>query len=340
MNTRVDDVGSFPLPSSIDRKLFDQAYTQARQAISVGKNIKADKLLSERFRNVVVESFRRKCASGLDVINYPQHYDMHRQVTDVITQAMESGTYVVDRENAVLPEVCVINDEAKRLCEEFGKRISLRVCVAGPFELYLKMVGTVCHKDVLFMFAETVRRFAENSILNSKFIKTEVLCLDEPSFGFLDVSGDRDTLLGVLEKAFSLAGVTKQVHLHSSLRVVDLLDVGGLDVLSLEFAASPRNLEGLSRKMLEGSDKYVRVGVARTDIDSIRAELYDKGVVNPSADQFVEAEETMRRRFNLAKERYGDRLLFAGPDCGLGGWPSQEAAELLLKRTVRAVKKA
>jgi 5-methyltetrahydropteroyltriglutamate--homocysteine methyltransferase len=214
------------------------------------------------------------------------------------------------------------------------------VCVAGPLELYLKVVGTVCYEDVLLMFAETVRRFAEKSVLNSKYVRTEVVCLDEPSFGFLDVSAARDVVVDVLEKAFSFTGVTKQVHLHSSLRVADVLDVEGLDVVSLEFAASPKNLEGLSKRMLDEADKHVRVGVARTDVDSIRAEFYEKGVVNPPVEQLVEGVGVMRRRFSVAKEKFGDRLLFAGPDCGLGGWPSQEAAELLLKRTVDAIKNA
>ena len=38
------------------------------------------------------------------------------------------------------------------------------------------------------------------------------------------------------------------------------------------------------------------------------------------------------------KERFGETLSFTGPDCGLGGWPTQKSAELLLKRTVNAVK--
>jgi 5-methyltetrahydropteroyltriglutamate--homocysteine methyltransferase len=84
----------------------------------------------------------------------------------------------------------------------------------------------------------------------------------------------------------------------------------------------------------------VRVGVARTDVDSITAELYEKGVAEPAVEQLVEGEEVIRRRFVAAREKYGDRLLFAGPDCGLGGWPSQESAELLLKRAVVAVRGA
>jgi 5-methyltetrahydropteroyltriglutamate--homocysteine methyltransferase len=90
--------------------------------------------------------------------------------------------------------------------------------------------------------------------------------------------------------------------------------------------------------MLDKADKQMRVGVSRTDIDSITAELYDKGVAMPTATQMVESEDTIRKRFMAAKEKYGDRMTFTGPDCGLGGWPTQEAAQLLLKRTVDAVK--
>jgi 5-methyltetrahydropteroyltriglutamate--homocysteine methyltransferase len=92
--------------------------------------------------------------------------------------------------------------------------------------------------------------------------------------------------------------------------------------------------------MLEKADKYIRVGVSRTDIDSILAELYEKGVAKPSAEELVDSENTIRKRFRFAKEKYGERMTFTGPDCGLGGWPSQEAAQLLLKNTVKAVKTA
>jgi 5-methyltetrahydropteroyltriglutamate--homocysteine methyltransferase len=338
MRVLIDDVGSFPLPAQVSTELFDETYVRARRAISAGKDTEEDKFSMEPFCGIVVESFRKKCATGLDVANYPQHYDMHKQVADVISAAMDRGTYLVEEDDAVLPEVYVINGEARRLYEEFGKRISLRVCIAGPLELYLRMVGTVVYKDILLMFAETVKRFARKSILDSKYVKTEVVCLDEPSLGFRELFADRDVIIDVLEKAFGFAGVTKQIHLHSSLKAADLLEVGNVDVLALESAASPRNVESLSRKMLDKADKYVRVGISRTDVDSISAELHEKGITEPAAEQLVEAEEAMRRRFVLAEERYGDRMLFAGPDCGLGGWPTQESAELLLRRTVDAVR--
>jgi 5-methyltetrahydropteroyltriglutamate--homocysteine methyltransferase len=338
MGTLVDDVGSFPLPACINRDTFSRAYDLARQALVERREVMKDEFLSTNFCEVITDSLKKKCATGLDVVNYPQHYDMYRQFVEPIHEAMKDGSYVVDKKKAFMPEIYVINQAAKELSEELRRRVALRVCLTGPMELYLREVGTAPFKDVLLMFSETVRRFADNSILNSKHVRTEVVSLDEPSFGFQEVSADRDTILEVLEHAFDFKGVTRQIHLHSSSRVTDVLDVENVDVLTFEYAASPRNIESVSKQMLERADKQIRVGISRTDIDSITAELCNKGVVSPVAAQLVENEATIRRRFMVAKEKYGDRMTFTGPDCGLGGWPTQEAAQLLLKRTVDVVR--
>ncbi len=339
MQVLVDDMGSFPLPDFVERKAFEKAYAVARAWIAEGKDPKDDESLLRNFHNVVKASFMAKCKAGLDVVNYPQHYDIRRQFTEVIHKAMERGTYIVDYRDAVIPEVAVIKNEARKLCEELNvERILLRVCVTGPFELYLAEVGATAYKDILLMFAETVRRFCVNSLLDDKYVGTVVVSIDEPSFGFRDVAADRDTVLDVLEKAFNFHGAVKQVHVHSTTRLVDLLDVENLDVVSIEYAASPKNLEAVSKSMLEKADKKIRVGIARTDIDAILAELYEKGVKKPQTWQIVEDVGVMRRRFEAAKARFGERLAFTGPDCGLGGWPTQEAAQTLLRRTVEAVK--
>jgi 5-methyltetrahydropteroyltriglutamate--homocysteine methyltransferase len=338
METLVDDVGSFPLPEYVHSAEFEETYRAARKAIINGLD-KNDLSLSN-FSRIVMDSFMRKVRTGLDVVNYPQHYDMVRQVADVVRESMNGGTYLVSHERAALPEVCVIRDEAKRVCEETGGKVRLRVCVIGPIELYLKEMGSVVHEDVLRAFAEDVRRFAKNSILDSKYVETVAVSLDEPSFGFQDILTDRETILNTLEAAFDFDGVTRQVHLHSPSRIADLLSVRNIDVLSIEYAATPRNLDSVSKSMLSQADKQVRVGVSRTDINSIVAELYDKGITKPSAEQLVEDEAMIGKRFETAWNKYGDRMTFTGPDCGLGGWPTQEAAQLLLARTVRAVKAA
>jgi 5-methyltetrahydropteroyltriglutamate--homocysteine methyltransferase len=274
----------------------------------------------------------------LDVVNYPQQYDGVKQVGDVIHVAMNSGSYLVEEKNAFLPEVHVISEEAKNLSEEFGKQILLRVSLFGPMEQYLKEVGAISYSGVLDDFAETIRRFAKNSVLNTKHVKTAVVSIDEPSFGFMNIGASNDVLCEVLEKAFNFQGAVRQIHLHSAARLPDLLCVKNIDVLSFEYAASPRNIEAVSKKMLDDADKQIRVGVSRTDIDNILAELNDQGVAKPSAEQLIESETAIKKRYLAAKEKYGNRMTFTGPDCGLGSWPSQETAQLLLERTVKAVK--
>jgi len=263
---------------------------------------------------------------------------MHKQFLDSIHKATDNGTYVVDEKHAIIPEVYVISKEAERLSKKIGKKISLRVCVTGVMELYLKKLGTTPYKDILLMFAETVRRFAKNSILKSKYVETEVISLDEPSFGFQNINADRDTILDVLEKASDFNGVVRQIHLHSPERILDVLDIKNIDVLSFEYGASPKNIESVSKDMLEKAEKQIRVGISRTDINSIRAELNDRGIAKPTVEQLVESEEVIGKRFKFAKKKFGEIMTFSGPDCGLGGWPTQEAAQLLLKRTVNAVK--
>jgi 5-methyltetrahydropteroyltriglutamate--homocysteine methyltransferase len=338
MDTLVDDVGSFPLPPEVDEETFNRAYRHARENIVSGADVRKEEFLRKNFWEVTLEAFKKKLASGLDVVTYPQQYDGINQVSDVIHRAMENGSFLVEEKQAVLPEVHVINEEAKALSEAYGEAIPFRVAIFGPLEQYLKEIGTTPYSDVLDSFAETIRRFAKNSILNSKHVKTEVVSIDEPSFGFQTIAAGSDVIRGVLEKAFDFQGAVRQIHLHSASRLPDVLEVENIDVVSFEYAASLKNIEVISRKMLENADKHIRVGVSRTDIDSIVAELYDKGVTKPTAEQLIEDEKTIRKRYVAAKEKFGERMTFTGPDCGVGSWPSQEAACLLLEKTVKAVK--
>ncbi|MCL4430009.1 MAG: hypothetical protein M1167_04575 [Chloroflexi bacterium] len=340
MDTLVDDIGSFPLPTGIKRENYSRAYELARKAIINHKDPSKDEFAQRNFCAVVVDSFRKKIASGLDVVNFPQHYSGIKQVGDAVHEAMEKGSFVVDQERAFLPEIFVLNQEAKRLSEEFGKKIMLRVSIFGPIEQYLAEVGTTAFPDVLDGFAQTVNRFAKNSILNNKYIETKVISIDEPSLGHTNLSATPELVRETLQKAFNFQGPVKQIHLHSTTGIYDLLTVQGLDVLSFEYAASPKNIESVPKGMIERADKRIRVGVSRTDIDSIFAELYEKGITKPSDEQLVESVDIIRNRYCVAKEKYSDRMTFTGPDCGLGGWPSQDAAQLLLKRTVEAVKTA
>src|SRR3989304_9720333 len=175
METLVDDIGSFPLPPEVDREAFNRAYRLSREAFVKGARIREDAFLWANFGNVTLDAFRKKLQTGLDVVNYPQQYDGMRQVSDVVHLAMEKGTFLVDERDAFLPEVQLIKEEAKSLSEEVGGKIRLRVSLFGPMEQYLKELGTVAYDDILDNYAETIRRFAKNSILNTNYIKTEVV---------------------------------------------------------------------------------------------------------------------------------------------------------------------
>ncbi len=339
MQLLIDDVGSFPLPDHVSRKMFDDWYIFVRAKRDEEKDVETEDAI-KNIGSVIVGSLKRKLDCGLDIASYPQHYDMYRQFLEPIHQAMETGTYLVESSKAVLPELEMIAAKAKQLSEACGDKIRLRISITGPMELYLKEIGTSAYEDILLMFAETVRRFACNSLLNNKYVETSVVCLDEPSFGFQEISADRDVIVATLQKAFSFSGATKQVHLHSSSRIQDVLEVDGVDVASFEFAASPRNIESVTKRMLDAADKWIRVGISRTDVDSIVAELLDRGIKNPLPEQLVDNEDAIGKRFAAAKEKYGERMLFTGPDCGLGGWPNQMTAELVLRRTVAAVRAA
>jgi 5-methyltetrahydropteroyltriglutamate--homocysteine methyltransferase len=339
METLVDDIGSFPLPAGIKREEYVKAYEQAREAIIKGNNIFNDEFIQKNFCCVVVESFKKKVNTGLDVVNFPQHYSGIKQVGDAIHDAMERGSFVVEQKKAFLPELYILGKEAKALSEEFNKKIQLRVSIFGPIEQYLAEVGATAYPDVLDGFAQTINRFAKNSIINNKYIETKVVSIDEPSLGHSSFTGTTELVCETLEKAYDFHGPIKQIHLHFASGIHDLLSVEGLDVLSFEYAASPKNIESIPKNILERADKKIRVGIARTDIDTIWAELYEKGITQPSTEQLVETADAIKKRYVFAKEKYGEQMTFTGPDCGLGGWPSQEAAELLLKRSVEAVKK-
>ncbi len=336
----VDDVGSFPLPTNLNRDTFNKAYQRAREVFLSGQNPRADSFVWEHFGRVTLNAFLDKCKTGLDVVNYPQQYDGIKQVSDSIHRAMEKGTFLVDEHDAFLPEVRLIKQEAALISEETGDKVRLRVCLFGPMEQYLKEMGTVVYPDVLEGFVETIHRFASNSIINEKHIKTEVISIDEPSFGSVDVAAEKERVIEILNKAFDFSGAVKQIHLHSSSRLADCLRVKNIDVVSFEGAASPKNVEAVNKKMLDEANKQIRVGVSRTDIDSLLADLNDQGFANPIPEQFVESEDVIRKRFVAAKERFGERLACVGPDCGLGSWPSTEAALLLMRRTVSAIKSA
>jgi len=80
---------------------------------------------------------------------------------------------------------------------------------------------------------------------------------------------------------------------------------------------------------LPDSDVNEKIADTWTDIK--------KQKVNP--DVFLETADIMKKRVSDVVERFGeDRILYAGPECGLKGYPTYENALECLRRISTAVK--
>ncbi len=335
----IDDIGSFPLPQGIKRESFNNVYLKALEAFARGEKLE-EKPELESFMVAVRESLWKKINSGLDVVNYPQHFDMHLQFLEPIMGHQEEP-FVIDKKYAVIPELYVAEQEARKFYEERGEALKLKVCVTGAIELYLKTdFGYNVYEEVLLNIAESVNRFLKNSLLNSKYIKTEVVSIDEPSLGFVDLLNiEKEGIIKALDKSVEGIKVKKQIHLHTLKASEYPLNSENIEVITGEFASTPKNMELISKKELDSHEKFIRAGVVSTNIDYKLGKLVEKGIKNPSAEMLVDSYEYIEDIYRKLKERFGERIAFAGPDCGLGSWPSQDAAQEVLKRAVEVIRK-
>jgi len=308
-----DDVGSFPLPEGITREWVMQ------------------NLDSKEYEEMVQRAFLMKIKAGVECPNYPQFQDMVEQFMRLIKNYQENA-YLIIKEHAIIKEL------------EYVTKIesdAVRVCVTGPFELYVKELGTVIYEDILENLAKSVARFVDNAL---KYPNVECVCIDEPSLG---TNPDLQPTQEQLELAFGYFDfdVDVQIHLHSSVYYANILDIDTIDVIGIESARDISVLDIIDPQDLESHDKKLRVGVARSDIDSIIAEFNQKHNVNAweseelilKAIDEIESPEVIKTRIEKAYDRFGDLIAYIGPDCGLFSFPSQESAFKLLQNVRRAL---
>src|SRR3990172_7038715 len=236
--TFVDDIGSYPLPGWMSQGEFNKIYPLAReQMISCPSGQGSDYQI---LKGTVLESFEKKLETGIDVITYPQHYDMHAMFLEPIG-LYQKEPFLIEEKKAVLPEVEIIKEGAKELSQKTGKRINLGVCVTGPIELYLRTgFGANIYLDVLENLARSVSSYIKNASIETSYVKTAAFSLDEPSLGFSDLLNvDRDALIDVLETALKGVSAPVKMHMHT-LKAADIaLEVDGLTAIGGEFAAKP-----------------------------------------------------------------------------------------------------
>lgn len=331
-----DDIGSFPLPPGISKDWV-------RDRFSRGKK-------DEELFALIGDAFRQKVEAGVDVPTYPQYQDMNEQFLSIIKDPAKSEEpFKVKLDAARIMELEVIEELALEYKEKHGKKPDVRVCVTGPLELYLKEFGGTEYTDILDLLAESVDRFVSNSLSNARNFNIRTVSIDEPSIGINpQVMFDNNELIHAMDIACSSAkraGCDVEIHLHSPLHYTLACEARNIGVVGVESAATPSYLELIDRKELEGSDTFLRVGIARTDVFNLVAVLNEKYNTNVWKEQAhmqdivtqMETPGMIAKRLQKAYSIFGECIRYAGPDCGLGSWPSQEMAAQLLRNVATSM---
>ena len=336
-----DDIGSFPLPAGADKEKI----RKIAASIAAGT---AGKLDHDIFDPVIEQMMQKKIDAGIMRPNYPQIHDMIAYFTQLLEDYSEEDMpWLVEEKHAVLSELSALDSVGKKFLNDFGEPLQIRVCVTGPLELYQKSVGGSVQEDLLMNIAKSVSWFVENSLLDTSYLKTSVFSIDEPSLGMNpSLAIDADILAKAWETAVKKVGRRDvEIHLHSVNAVDMVYSVEKINVIGVEYAASPKALDLLDKREIESYDKFLRVGVARTDIAKMVAEYNEKYATDlwktKDFSGLAEKMENVRnitKRLTKAYELFGERIKYAGPDCGFGSWPSQDAAYQIMKNVADAIK--
>ncbi len=318
-----DDIGSYPLPDGRTREWVENAS-------------------QKEFFQVVQEAMQDKIRAGVELPNYPQFRDMNQMFLEVINNpGWVEEPFLVREERAEILELKALEP----LLDEMPE-LKLRVCVTGPVELYLQQFGGASYPDILVNLARSVDRFISRAL---KTDRVGLVSLDEPSIGVNpQLMLTESEIADALSKAASSAarqGIDVMVHFHSPLHYRLACEVDEIKVIGVESAASPSYLDLIDRGELEGSDTFLRLGVSRTDIHNMVAQLNEKYNMNIwrspemlwKVTRELETPETIKKRLEKGHRMFEGLVKYAGPDCGLGSWPSQALARELLQNTGTAI---
>ncbi len=336
-----DDIGSWPLPQT--EILEHNGLENLRKKLLL-QSLKHDPSYVRR----VEEAMTQKISSGVECPNYPQFLDMNEQflvhMRDPEFYHSESP-YTVNDNIANVPELTMIAGVLECFGESHKEKLPVRVCITGPIELAFNEFGTYIDTDLLLNIARSVNKFVLSSQKNEENFFVKVISIDEPSVGLVDFQIDRGAILEAWDIATRNCEVDVQIHLHSSVEYEKACQVDNINVIGVETASNPDNLFVVEKQMLDNYDKFLRVGISRTDIDNMGAEYRKETGIDPYEKsnglvKMLEEKENpqiITKRLKRAHERFGKRIKYVGPDCGLGGFHSPENAMKLLRNTAMGI---
>lgn len=356
----VCDIGSMP-PKIPHNELREGArHSQSlAQYTRYGKGYES----ARRFEEQVTSGLIDKLRAGVDVPSYPQFRDMNEMFLDLIDghTSTPKGYIATDRLSCspgkMIPEVGAIRGNLKGIAEKSGvQEINLKICVTGPYTLSTLFSSRT--PELIRDLGKALRELTANSLFKFRDGRTSLLSIDEPVFGFID-----DPLLdhgypgreflreawSCIAHAASVEGLETMIHLHSTrddlMWEVDDLDIIGSHVGDPLYTSS-------SRKQLAATGKRLSVSVAETKFDDLiikvmgtsseLGEMWTKiNREQVSPESFLEGGDVISSRLHKCIELFGEENIpYAGPECGLGGFPTYECAVKYLGRISSAIKKS
>jgi len=358
----VSDAGSLPFVGDYQR--FLDGALNYRRAVNSSTSF---------FERKIVDGFIDKIRAGVGIPNYPQYRDMNQMFLDVIDGItkvdggyIETDSLTVKNEKGILPEVLTLKTCSLEIGQRLGNSFQLRICVTGPYTL--SSIFAYKDKNTFSRLGAVLTKIVEDNIFSNKYGSVRLVAVDEPVFGFIDDplldrgSESRENLVKAWESMMQKArskGAQTCLHLHSTVNEL-FWEVKSLD--AIELPANDQLYQTVrTKEWLESTDKFLNVSIGLTDFDQlIRGNIIasskqklseavineeiaeawkslNEGKIDPTV--FLEDEEVMRERLNKTIERFGaNRVLYAGPECGLRGFPTYESALECLRRVARAAK--
>ena len=360
------DTGSMPFVGDFDQYLKAAgAYSEATPFSAMRENLRA------YFDTTVEEGFLVKLKAGIDIPNYPQFRDMSKMFFEVLTGiGMTAKGYSqidsigVKAGSSEIPEVATLRRNAKRIADIGGSSMRLKVSVTGPYTLASMLSEK--YVETFTSLADALSTIVDANIFREKYGEVKLLFIDEPLFGLVDDplldfgQKGRESILhawGQILSAAKSKGVQTGIHLHSTNDGL-FWDVKALDVVESHVAdLFYESIE--TRKNLQRTDKFAKASIAITDFDHlIRSRIAEEGknmrksatndemgeiwngILRKSVDplQFLEETDLMKKRLGKITHILGsERVLYAGPECGLKSFPGIASATELLRRVAAAV---
>ncbi len=327
---------------------------------------------AEFFEKKVVENFLDKIRVNINVPNYPQFRDMNSMFLSMMDgiEKLDAG-YLETKIPAVktesrVPEIVAIEKNSQMIQETKGEAFEVRVCVTGPYTL----ASFFPYKDArtFSRLGNVISQMLENSLFSNKYGKTSLVSVDEPLFGLVDDplidfgSEGRENLRKAWQTVFHKAkskNAQTMIHLHSTTNEL-FWDIDSLEIID-SHVDDPLQEMKKTREMLESRDKFLKASITYNDFDKLilqhiaansQEKLSESNINEKVADTwtdinqrkidpeiFLESAETMKNRLVRLVDRFGaERIPYAGPECGLKGYPTYENALECLKRASSALK--